>query len=265
MFVQELNGNPIKLGDLKTLSFIIYGHFTSMQVRNRRIKGFDLHLQRLQNSTSNLFNIDLNLNKVRNYLKQVVDKQSKSGFSVRINIFTTNLNFIDVGRSDIQILITLTDAVDLEFSAFSVKTMNYNRILPQIKSYAIGTGILAHKGVGLIQGYDDVLYLNKHKNILEGTTWNIGFYDGKKIILPSSPALPGITLKLFKKQLSEHWQIVERKINLKEIEDFKSAFALNSIMFGKPINKIDNMVYKADKLFIQTFLTNYNQIDGEEI
>lgn len=36
-----------------------YGHFTAMQVRSHRVRGFDLHLARLTAATAELFGVDL--------------------------------------------------------------------------------------------------------------------------------------------------------------------------------------------------------------
>ena len=43
----QINGAPARPEDLYTLARTNYGHFTAMQVRARRVRGLELHLDRL--------------------------------------------------------------------------------------------------------------------------------------------------------------------------------------------------------------------------
>jgi branched-subunit amino acid aminotransferase/4-amino-4-deoxychorismate lyase len=51
----ELNGQPATAAELGGLAFGGYGHFTSMQVRGFRVRGLDLHLERLRRDSLELF------------------------------------------------------------------------------------------------------------------------------------------------------------------------------------------------------------------
>lgn len=44
----RLNGNPVTLSELDPLAFAGFAHFTALQVRDKKIKGLDLHLKRLR-------------------------------------------------------------------------------------------------------------------------------------------------------------------------------------------------------------------------
>jgi branched-subunit amino acid aminotransferase/4-amino-4-deoxychorismate lyase len=47
----ELNGEPLELSDQGLLRATTYGHFTSMQLRDGRVRGLGLHLERLDRSS----------------------------------------------------------------------------------------------------------------------------------------------------------------------------------------------------------------------
>jgi branched-subunit amino acid aminotransferase/4-amino-4-deoxychorismate lyase len=47
MQIVEIDGEPASPQDLHRVAVMNYGHFTSMQVRQGRVPGFKLHLDRL--------------------------------------------------------------------------------------------------------------------------------------------------------------------------------------------------------------------------
>ncbi|MBD0693583.1 hypothetical protein [Streptomyces sp. CBMA123] len=61
----EVNGAEADSEDLKVLARASYSHFSSMQVRSRAVRGLDLHLKRLDDSTRELFGTGLDADRVR--------------------------------------------------------------------------------------------------------------------------------------------------------------------------------------------------------
>ena len=55
----EINGHGATADQLGFPALVNYGHFTAMQVRNRRVRGLDLHLARLDSATRELFGASL--------------------------------------------------------------------------------------------------------------------------------------------------------------------------------------------------------------
>ena len=49
--IMRINGAPADVESLRTLALLNYGHFTSMAVVDRAVRGLDLHLERLQRAT----------------------------------------------------------------------------------------------------------------------------------------------------------------------------------------------------------------------
>lgn len=69
----ELNGRVAEQGTLEELAFAGYGHFTSMQVRGHRVRGLDLHLERLRRDSRELFGRAVDGRRVLGYLRQATD------------------------------------------------------------------------------------------------------------------------------------------------------------------------------------------------
>lgn len=51
----QIDGQPATVADLMPLAFAGFAHFTAMQVRNGRVRGLDLHLERLRGASLALF------------------------------------------------------------------------------------------------------------------------------------------------------------------------------------------------------------------
>ncbi|MGP3939920.1 hypothetical protein [Streptomyces sp. 6N106] len=51
----EINGSPATADTLRLPALTSYGHFTAMQIRDARVRGLDLHLDRLRSATRELF------------------------------------------------------------------------------------------------------------------------------------------------------------------------------------------------------------------
>ncbi len=120
----------------------------------------------------------------------------------------------------------LIDAVRTRRSGHSPfvfhKTLNY------------GECILEHRRVKAA-GLDEGVFLNGREEICEGTISNIFFVRDGQICTPalSCGLLPGI----LRGWLLERWDIEERVISAKEVEDFEECFLTNSLMGILPVRR----------------------------
>src|SRR5262245_33519000 len=80
----EIDGRPAAAADLHVLATVNYGHYTTMQVRGRRVRGLGLHLARLDAATRELFGAPLEHGRVRERLRHALDRDDAS---VRITVF----------------------------------------------------------------------------------------------------------------------------------------------------------------------------------
>ncbi|MBC9928884.1 aminotransferase class IV [Chitinophaga qingshengii] len=242
LFVQELNGRSLTTADMPAMMALQYGHFTAMQVRRRQVKGLRLHLERLAQSSDRLFGCHLPEQQITGYLHRMV--QADESCSLRLNIFTTAFQQPVIREEDLQVLITKTPPAEPTARPLKVKSARFKRLLPEIKYSGIMSGILAYRRKAVDEGFDDVLYTNEHQHISEGAIWNIGFYDGQTIVLPASPALPGIMIRLLSESLWNNGvSVIHRNISLSQLYEYKNAFYTNSIHHQGMIAQINEHVF----------------------
>src|SRR5690606_33453742 len=82
-----VDGAPATADQLRTLAIANYGHFTSMQVHQRAVRGLDLHLQRLHVATQALFDVGLDPVRVRRGLLQALAAAGLADASARVTVF----------------------------------------------------------------------------------------------------------------------------------------------------------------------------------
>lgn len=253
----ELNGKPVGFDDWRFFAMVNYGHFTSMQVCDHHVRGLHLHLERLDRSTQELFGVELNPDLVRAHIQHVLGNDSRS-MSLRVSVFSRALDFERLATPAMpDILVTTNPPAESPSIPLRVQSIQYERLLPHIKH--VGTfGLFYYPRQASINGFDDVLFLTTDGSVSEGSIWNIGFFDGKQVVLPNAPALPGITMQLLRTGLERKgipWEI--RNIHLEDLISFKSAFITNSISIGQPIASIDKHKFVVDQSLMTELKTCY--------
>jgi 4-amino-4-deoxychorismate lyase len=107
-------------------------------------------------------------------------------------------------------------------------------------------------------GYDDVLLTDRHGSVAEGSTWNVGFFDGDRVVWPTAPALLGITMQLLREGLrAVGVESVSRDVSREELPGFRGAFASNSISPARPIAGVDATAYPGDRTLIDLLTEAY--------
>lgn len=242
----ELNGSIATADALRMPALVNYGHFTSMQVRDRRVQGLDLHLQRLDSATRELFGHALEGARVREYLRQIVADDTRP-LSLRVNVFSRGLDRdrpLDPALPDV--LVTTSAARALPATPLRIGSVRYTRELPHIKH--VGTfGLFHQKRLAQARGFDDALFVDAGGTVSEGSIWNIGFFDGTRVVWPDAPALRGISMQLLDAGLRDRGvPTLTRRVELAEVASFRAAFFTNSSCAVKPIAGIDAVEFETD-------------------
>ena len=110
--------------------------------------------------------------------------------SVRVNIFSRS----DLSKAVVEpdILVTVRAMADEALIPLRVQSTLFERDLPQVKH--VGTfGSNYRYRLAQLNGFDDVLFTDSSGRISEGSAWNIGFFDGQRIIWPNALVLSGIS------------------------------------------------------------------------
>lgn len=265
IFAQELNGKQVTTADLQALMALQFGHFTAMQVRHKQVKGLERHLHRLEQSSKKLFGCHMPANRIMTCLRNILTDDEPC--SIRINIFTRNFYKPVIQEDDLQVLITRSAPAAAATAPIRVKTEHFERLLPDVKYAGIVSGILAYQRDAKNAGYDDVLYINAAQQIAEGSIWNIGFYNGKEIILPATAALPGIGIQLMGHALQSVGIAVNtRVVPLAEVPQLQGAFYTNSVTMGGIISGINQHFFATDNQELTALLaTAYNAVPWDDI
>lgn len=237
MTVLLLNGEPASAEDIGALALVNYGHFTSLQVRDGAVQGIGLHQQRLAAATRELFGAGLDFTAVREQMRRaVVDTPD---CTMRVTVFSRNFDYRNpAGGFAPDVLVSLSPPSPSRTHPLRVKSFPFLRPLPQIKH--VGTFPLFHyRRLALEAGFDDALFMSPAGEISEGSVWNIGFWDGGKLVWPEAPALRGTAERLLQAALERQGvEQVVRPVRVQELQDFSGAFACNASGI-QPIASID--------------------------
>ena len=222
-----LNGQPASADDLRALALVNYGHFSSMQVRNRAVQGIELHRQRLVSGTRELLGTTLDFAAVRTQMRAAV--ADTPDCTLRVTLFSRHFDYRNPTQAhEPDVLVSLAPPSPVRRQGLRVKSFRFQRPLPQVKH--VGTFPLFHyRRQAVAMGFDDALFADPAGAISEGSLWNIGFWKRGGVVWPEAPALRGTAEQLLQTGLAQLGveQIV-RPVNLAELPEFEGAFACNA-------------------------------------
>ncbi|WP_411145828.1 aminotransferase class IV family protein [Streptomyces sp. x-80] len=253
----ELNGEPVELAQLQTLALTNYGHFTSMRVDDGRVRGLSLHMNRLRRDCRMLFDADLDLERVRELARRAAPATGST--VIRVTIFDPHL---DLGHpstaNDPHVLVTSRPAGALPLPPLRVQSEWYVREVPSVKSVGLFASLYQRRQAQL-GGFDDALFVDQDGVISEGGTWNIGFFDGSRVIWPDANCLAGVTMELLKGTHDHN----TRSVRLADLPNMGAAFATNAAIGVRAIKAVDSIELPESHAIIDTLRKEYMEIGGD--
>ncbi len=257
----ELNGAQVTPEALQSLGLVNYGHFTSMRVDDQRIRGLSQHLDRLVHDCRVIFDSYLDRDQLRELIRHAIADKPGS-FVVRVTIFDPDLQLGRLGaEAKPSVLITTRSAAAWPPAQMRVQSAVYQRDLPEVKHVGL-FGALWHRRNAELNGYDDALFVDASSFVSEGATWNIGFFDGDRVVWPSGDILPGITMRLLK-QVHDH--TITAPVSYRDIPGMRAAFAANTAIGVRAISAIDNIRLPGSDPIIDMLRKEYLEIPGERL
>ncbi len=267
---RELNGKPFDGLDFSVFSRMTYGHYTFMQVRDGKVRGLGLHLERLARGTMELLGCALDQDTVRAFVRRAVDGVESA--SVRINVFPSDMGwYADPHQPESlpvkpDVLVTVGAPWSRPSGPLRVRTACHERFLPGVKHGGIALALMKHAREARQDGWDDVLYVDREGRIEEGGVWNIGFLEGDAVIWPSAPALPGVAMLLIQRGLAGSGIRSElRDVKKEDITRFRGAFLTNTVAIARAISRIDEVSFAVDEAMIATLRACHEGNPGEVI
>jgi branched-subunit amino acid aminotransferase/4-amino-4-deoxychorismate lyase len=235
--VMELDGVAVDADQISALALTNYGHFTSMRVEGARVRGLSLHLDRLRADCRAVFDTELDTDHVRRLVREAVRHTAES-VVVRVTVFDPDLDFGHPGAAARpQILVTTRSATAGADSPLTLRSVDYRRELPTVKHVGLFPA-LYHRRLAQLDAFDDVLFADPDNGVSEIATSNIGVIRGDRVIWPSAPCLPGVTMRLIDLARGERHTA---RIDLADLADAEAVFATNAAVGIRPIGRIDDM------------------------
>jgi branched-subunit amino acid aminotransferase/4-amino-4-deoxychorismate lyase len=220
-----LDGTLLRTADPMLLRATSYGHFTSMQVRDGRVDGLDLHFDRLDRSTQEVFGQPLSPDRVRSDLRAALDQAGSDDLSLRVNVFAT---------TELHLLVRVGPPIEPGVRPVTLRAFQHERAVPHLKH--TGTFDLTyHARRAKVEGYDDAVFHTSAGAISEASIWNICFARGTSIVFPNAPVLNGIRQQVLQRGLGGHTTTVVR---LTDLPTYDAAYLTNSIDPALPVASI---------------------------
>lgn len=235
----EVDGQPPTVEVLQHRALANYGHFTSLQVRDRSVRGLDLHLRRLSSASRELFDVDLDRDQVRRRMRAALDRSGGRSCSMRVDVFQPP------GADDVSVMVSVRSPVEPAATLQRLQSVVHQRPLAHIKH--VGTfAQIYHGRRAEHRGFDEALFVGSDGAIYEGSVTNIGFVDSDSVVWTEGPRLAGITQQLLDASLpAVGLPTVSRTVRLSELTSFRVSFLTNSVGVV-PVGRVDSIELSVD-------------------
>jgi branched-subunit amino acid aminotransferase/4-amino-4-deoxychorismate lyase len=252
---------------LEPLALTNYGHFTSMQVHNGRVRGLTLHLDRLVRDCAALFGAPLDPEFVRSRIRTAARRQparppaTAEPVTVRVTVCDPAFSVPNPAASATpHIVVTTRAAPPPRQAPLRVRSVHYTRDVPEVKHTGL-FGPLFERRRAQIDGYDDAVFVADDGRLSEGVTWNIGFVAGESLVWPKAEMLPGVTMALL--SAAHRGPVRIEPVGLDNLSDMTAAFATNAIGGVRAISAIDSVAWPAEHPMLEQLQTEYAAIEPE--
>jgi Branched-chain amino acid aminotransferase/4-amino-4-deoxychorismate lyase len=211
-------------------------------IYNGDTPSLERHLKRLNNSSKELFDIELDLDNIKTTLNQY----PKNTVLKLLVAYDETKIFYEKPKT-YKVYIKNREKGPIP-SVVSLTISPYKRHSKDIPIYHKTTNYLLNtlaKRKAQEMGFFDGIFLNENDDIQECSSSNIIFEKDGKYYSPyiQSGILFGITLQTLK----DHINIEFLPIKVKDLKEFERAFILNSVIGVKSIKSIDHINYKIDQ------------------
>jgi branched-subunit amino acid aminotransferase/4-amino-4-deoxychorismate lyase len=253
----EVDGGPPTAERLQHLALINYGHVSVIQVRDRRTRGLDLHLARLDAANRELFGTGLDGDRVRAHIRHALGDDIADA-TVRLTVFRPD------DADDVSVMVIVRPPKSMSATPWSLQTVRYQRPVAHIKH--VGTFGQIHYGLAAERaGFDDALLTGPDDVISETSIANIGFIDGDSVVWPDAPLLPGVTMKLLEPALAARGLPSRRRtVRVADLPSFDTVFVSNSTGVA-PVGRIDDLTLSVDPGLVKTLTEAYESVPWDVI
>jgi branched-subunit amino acid aminotransferase/4-amino-4-deoxychorismate lyase len=238
----EIDGRAASLEEIWALDLSPQGHFTAMQVRDRRTLGMEFHLARLDGATRELFGVALEGDRVRGCIRHALGDDIPDA-SVRVNVFRPG--------DDVSVIVSVRPPASAQSEAQRLQTVEYRRPVAHIK-HASGFGQDYYRSLAQANGFDEALFVEPDGLISEGSITNIGFIKGQAVVWPDAPSLCGVMMRVLQRELDNagvSWRY--GGVHVTDLPSFDGAFLSNARGMAT-VARIDDLSPPTDSELMRT-------------
>lgn len=260
----EIDTLPVSAARLAQYARLNHGHYTTMQVRGGAVRGLSLHLTRLDAASRSLYDTALDARRVRDAIRHALNDDVDA--TVRIDVFPRDWTLRAMPLPALlDVMATVSPPLAPLDTPVRLRCVEHERFLPHIKH--VGTFPLFElRRQAQSAGFDDALFLDRHDHIAEGTTWNIGFWDGTRVLWPEAPQLAGTAMQLLRLGLARAG-IASETVRLPRaaLRDMRAAFACNATTVARPVACIDDIHFSPDEPLLARLAACHDAMPAESI
>ncbi|MFJ8917502.1 aminotransferase class IV family protein [Amycolatopsis sp. NPDC102389] len=224
-YVAQRNGRTATAEDLAPLAFAGFAHFTAMQVRDGRVRGLDLHLDRLRTASLELFGDALPDDLIRSYVREAL-KSGPADVSLTVTIHLPG---------DLEVLVRTRPPASGPAGPLELTAVEHERAIPALKH----TGEMAKtyfRRKAVAEGFDDAAFVDRRGRLSEATIWNLAFWDGDTVVWPEADLLRGTTMDIVQRRLGVPQRVQE--VTLADLPGLAGAVVMNSWTPGIEVRRI---------------------------
>ncbi|ALM52577.1 aminotransferase class IV family protein [Halomonas huangheensis] len=246
-----LNGQPVTSEALTPMAFAGFAHFTAMQVRNRKVKGLDLHLTRLREASLEFFGRAVPDEQIRSYIKMAIDAGPEDQ-SLTATVFSRGGEFsADSMDTEPAVLVRTAESFNGPTGPLRLDAIQHERPLARIKHVGeSGKTYYLHQAIR--RGFDDAAFVDTQGRLSEATIWNLVFQDGETVIWPRAEMLKGTMMGIVQRQLESRGipQAYE-DVSLEHLGSLSGAAVMNSWTPGIAVTAIASQEIPESESFIR--------------
>jgi branched-subunit amino acid aminotransferase/4-amino-4-deoxychorismate lyase len=254
----EIDGARASADQLRAIALGNFGHFTAMQVRDRRVRGLKCHLDRLDAANRELFGAGVDRQAVRAHIRNALGDDIADA-SVRVYLHEA----AEPAEAP-SLLVTVRPPGGMPAGPWRLRSVPYQRPVAHIK-HAADFGQRYYQRLAHRDGLDEALLTGPDGGISEGSITNVGVFDGRQVIWPSAPALRGITMQLIEPALGGAGLPTARApIRVADLGSFAGAFVTNARGIA-PVGQVDDIVLPVDEELMSTLADCYAAVPWDSI
>jgi branched-subunit amino acid aminotransferase/4-amino-4-deoxychorismate lyase len=249
---------------VRALALTNYGHFTTLRVEGGRVRGLSRHLERLTRDCRTVFGAELDPDEVRARIRAVC-AGTTDPVLVRVTVVDPGLGLAEPSRTaEPRLLLTTRPVPPEEVPPLRLRSTVFHRELPAVKHTGLFAALHARRAAQLA-GFGDALFTGPSGLISEGPTWNIGFWDGRRLVWPEAEVLPGVTMALLREAPGQQTGHSVVPVSLDGLHGMRAAFVTSAGVGVRPVCAVDDVSFATNAPVLAELRRVHADIPGEPL